>query len=175
MKEFIEQLNWPDYLLAFGILRGAFVGYKQGLLRELLRASFYIASLVVLLAFKDTVTEYVSEHTVLHQTAAQGIVALAMTLGTYFLLKMIGDLVLKIATFDDGFFYKVGGVIAGVARWIILVSLLFYCLERMGITAAVEDVQSSLWAPSIQPWAPRVIEFIRGFVPPLEAVPAPPG
>ena len=113
MAEFIRALNWVDYVILFGLIRGAFVGYRDGIFRELLRIFLYLVTLAIILSFSGNLADYVGDKTFLSPETATVFVILAVALIAYLVLKILADLLLKIFALDGNIFLKLLGLFFG--------------------------------------------------------------
>ena len=81
--EYVKNLRWPDFIIAVGLLRGALVGYRDGLLKELLRILLYIFTLVVILGVYESLTEFVGRNTILNDEVSRGLTLCLIAIFTY--------------------------------------------------------------------------------------------
>ena len=94
MSEFFLSLNWVDILVFFGLLRGAYVGYQSGVLKEIVRMSLYVTTLVMLVMFAETVIDFVRQNTFMSEQFASFLVYVGLALLIYLVLKIATDFLL---------------------------------------------------------------------------------
>jgi uncharacterized membrane protein required for colicin V production len=166
LKDIILSLTWVDYLIIVGLTRGAFVGYRDGLLKELLRIFLYVLTLALLVAFSNIAIDFVFENTFLGEKAARVGVLLSMTLATYWLLKIIMDLILRWAKLEKNLLFSLLGLFAGVMRWVSLLSVVFMAVNYAQIPGLGDDVYAgSVIGVMISEIAPTLVEFANGIIP----------
>lgn len=166
MKEFVLSLTWVDFVIVFGLIRGAHIGYRDGLFKEALRIILYIVAIGVMISFSGIIADYLSENTVLGGETAMGLTVTAVTLITYLALKIITDIILKLAKLDNNFLLKITGLLVGCLRWASILSLIFLLIEKTDI--GTELLEGSKWAGHLKPIAPTVLIQISEVLPGID-------
>jgi len=168
MVELVQALTWVDFVIIFGLIRGAYAGYHDGIVREILRVFWYIVTLAVIVSFSDIAGDYLHRNTFLSPKTANGLSIAAMGLVTYLILKVATDLILKWAALENNFLFKILGLFSGVLRWAGILSAVFYGLSKINAAGLGTDIYlGSQWGRYVAPIAPTVIEFLEGIVPSL--------
>jgi uncharacterized membrane protein required for colicin V production len=166
IQKMVSSLSWADYLLLVGMIRGALVGYCDGVVKEVLRLFLYLVTLGVLLTFSPGAADLLTTNTILGPEISKGIVAGAILLLAYSVLKLIVDLILKWAKLENVLWMKAAGAVLGMARWAYLISCVFWMVQQAGAADLLTDIQvESRWAQKVAPVAPAVIDFVSGVVP----------
>ena len=73
LKELISKLTWVDYLALIALLRGLYVGYRSGVLHELLRVAAYVVTILVTLYLFEPLAQYLTLHTFLNIESARAV------------------------------------------------------------------------------------------------------
>ncbi|MBF0254779.1 MAG: CvpA family protein [Candidatus Omnitrophica bacterium] len=168
MVDYIQSLNWVDFVILFGIIRGAYVGYQDGVVKEILRIFLYLVTLVVLHGFSGVSSEYIYRNTFLGPEVSTALAISAMALITYLVLKIIADMVLKIAGLENNTMFKIIGLFVGMARWAGILSVVFMLITRANVPGLESDIQNgSRWGGWVVPIAPNIVNFISEMVPQL--------
>lgn len=166
VSDFLQTLSWIDYVIAAGIGRGVFVGYKSGGFIELIRYVNLALTLAVIVAFNETLATYVQSHTLLSAELSKKAVIVLLAVITYTLLKWIAGLILKVASMDNNWVMKLIGVTLGGLRWAILLSFALYAMNSLQLLVIGKDVlEKSRWGGVMEPIAPSVVDFANGVVP----------
>lgn len=166
VSEFLQTLSWIDYVIAAGIGRGIFVGYKSGGFVELMRFVVLMLTLAVVVAFNGTLAAYVQSHTLLSADLSQKTVIVLLGLITFMVLSWIMGLILKFASMDNNWVMKIIGITLGGLRWAMLLSFALFALNSLELLVIGKDVlQESRWGGVIEPIAPGIIDFANGTVP----------
>lgn len=166
VKEFILSLTWVDFVILFGIIRGAHSGYRDGLIKEVLRLVVYVIALCVMIAFSGITANFVSANTFLGEDTALGLTGVALVLITYLVLKIITDLILKLAKLDNNFLLKITGLFAGCFRWAAILSLIFLLIDKTD--AGTGLLTGSQWVGYVRPIAPAVLKYASGLLPGID-------
>ncbi len=164
MKEYIFSLSWLDYGILFGLIRGAFIGYRDGFFQELLRIFLYIVTLCVLTAFSSEFANIVTSKTFLGEGTATILVIVAMALITYLVLKIILDFVLRTSELQNNFVLKIAGLFGGMIRWSGLISLSMWSIQKYP-QLPIDILAGSQWAGYFAPIAPTLVEFATKLIP----------
>ena len=151
------------------VLWGFYVGYKGGLLPELLKIAAYLATVIVTLRFREPLAQYLTLKTFLNDTTASAIAFFVLLLGIYFLIRLITILLLKLLKIGQGgFFYRLSGALIGGCRWVILLSLVFMLIDNSPLTSLKTDIhQRSLTGPPLARVAPTLFDFLSTLSPQL--------
>ncbi len=170
MNEIISRLTWADYLTAIAVLRGAWVGYKSGLFPELLRIVGYVVTAVVTLYYYDPVAQLITLRTVLNSTAATALAFFLVFAVTFGITKLASFLLVKILNAGDGgVFYKIAGMLVGMCRWVILLSLTFMLIGQLPLTPLKKDIEEkSVVGQKVAKIAPMLFEYVQSFSPQLK-------
>jgi uncharacterized membrane protein required for colicin V production len=169
-KEFLSTLNWVDYVILVAFLRGAYVGYKEGIIAELLRAFAYVAALLAALGFSPYVAELIQSGLGVDADVARAAGIAVLFALVFLILKLVGIVILKVTKSEPSFLFNFLGLLAGVARWAVILSAVFMLVDRMHITLLHEDITlRSRFAPPFLGIAPTGWDYLQSVVP----VPAP--
>jgi len=172
LKEFLSTLNWVDYVIVLAFVRGAFVGYKEGIFAEIFRFAVYggssIGAVLLAPAFAPTIQKYFK----FDEDPAITVAVLLIAMALFLTLRLTSLLLLKVVK-GGGVLFNLLGMTAGLLRWAVILSMVFMAVKYANVSMVYEDIeQKSRFAQPIIPIAPTVYEYISSVVPSLPAVPA---
>jgi membrane protein required for colicin V production len=157
-----------DLFLALPILFGAFMGFRKGLLLELI--SLFALVLAILLGLKliDTalpvMKEYIGDAGGLLPFVTFLVVFVAIILG----VRVLGLLLKKIIDFTPfGLFDNLLGGVLGALKWCLALSLLLYMSEMAGISITAETAADSVVYPVVlktTPYALSILSYVLPFI-----------
>ena len=162
MKEFFSALTWVDYVTFAALLRGAYVGYRSGFFPELLRIVNYVACLLAAIMFSGILGEYLTLKTFLNGTTAYAISFAAILIGVFVVGKIFRMLMMKLVKAGEGgLLNRVTGMLAAMVRWTVLLSFLFFVIEKSPLDQLKSDVHVKSYAgESISKIAPLMIDYL---------------
>ncbi len=165
MKEFISGLTWVDYLTLIALLRGAYVGYRSGFFPELLRLVNYLACILAALLFAEPLGQYLTLKTFLNATTANTVSFTAILLGVFIAGKLLRIMILKLLKAGEGGLAgRLIGMVASVGRWVVLLSFLFYVIERSPLEQLKTDIHTRSYAgEQISKIAPVMVDYLSKF------------
>lgn len=153
--------------MVIALFRGGYVGYKSGVIAEVLRIAGLIFAIVVTfyyyLSFARTITLYTVFSYLHSQVAAVLLIALAVLIAA----KLISSIVLKIfkVTEGGGIISRSSGMVSGMARWVLLVSLFFLLFEFFPADSLRLDIhQRSYSGAEVAKIAPQLFDFLSTLV-----------
>ena len=169
LKELISKLTWVDYLALIALLRGLYVGYKSGVIHELLRVTAYIVTMVVTLYLFEPLAQYLTLHTFLNIATARVIGFAGALVVVYLLTKILRTILVKLLKVGEGgFFNRVVGAAIGGARLLVLLSFFFMGVDHSPLTQLKADIHTrSLTGPRISEAAPTLVDFMSHMAPNL--------
>ena len=174
IREFISTLNWVDYVIVVAFLRGAYVGYREGLVGELLRVFSYAAAFISAIAFSSSVIPLLEKYLSLDADAARTAAMAIVFIAVFAVLKVLAVIIVRIVKVGEGFLFNMLGLTVGVVRWAVILSIAFMVIERAHITLVYEDISlKSRFAQGLLPMAPTAFDYIASFIPPSPAPAAP--
>ncbi|MHC2990577.1 colicin v production protein [Pontibacter sp. HJ8] len=161
-------MNTFDLFLALPILFGAFMGFRKGLLLELI--SLFALVLAILLGLKliDTalpvMKEYIGDAGGLLPFVTFLVVFVAIILG----VRVLGLLLKKIIDFTPfGLFDNLLGGVLGALKWCLALSLLLYMADMAGISITAETAADSIVYPVVlktTPYALSILSYVLPFI-----------
>lgn len=166
VSDFLQTLTWIDYVIALGVARGAFVGFKSGGFVELLRWGVLMLTLAAVVSFSGTLADYMQAHTLLSEALSEKTVIVVLGLLVFTLLRFITHLILKFASMDNNWPMKILGIVLGGLRWAVAISFALFAMNSTQLfTVDKEDLDKSRWGNAVQPMAPAIVDFATGVVP----------
>ena len=170
MNELISRLTWADYLTAVAVLRGAWVGYKSGLLPELLRIVAYAVTVVVTLYYYDPLAQMITLKSFLNVTSATAVAFFALFVLTFIVTKLASMLLIKILNAGEGgIVYRLLGMLIGACRWVILLSLTFMLINYLPLEPLKKDIdERSVVGQKVAKIAPMLFQYVSSLTPQLK-------
>ena len=167
--EFISRLSWVDYVALIAVLRGCWVGYRSGAFLELLRIVGYIAAVAVTFALRDIVTEFLTVNTFLNQATANMIAVAALFIVVLLVTKILTMMCVKVLKVsENGALNRLIGMILGVTRWLVILSLALMVINYLPAESLKADIHSrSVFGPKIAEVAPTLFDFLSNLSPQL--------
>ncbi len=167
MKDFVSRLTLVDCIVFLAVLRGGFIGYKSGIFPELLRITSYLITAMVTYRFFEPIAQFLTLNTFLNQISAEAVAISALLSLTFLLTKLLTVLLLRMLKLGEGnAASRLIGVLMGICRWLMLLSLIFMLIDRTPFDPLKADIhERSLTGPVIAQIAPVTIEFLSGFLP----------
>ncbi|MFT2009177.1 CvpA family protein [Pontibacter sp. 13R65] len=160
-----------DIFLALPLLYGAFLGFRKGLLLELV--SLFALVLAILLGLKllDTalplMKEFVGDAGVLLPYVTFLFVFIAIIFG----VRLLGLLLKKVLDFTPfGFFDNFLGAVLGALKWCFALSLLLYVSDLAGVGITPETAAGSTIYPYVLKSTPYALDVIGYVVPFVKAL-----
>jgi len=145
---------------------GAFLGYKKGLLLELIGIVALV--LAVLGAFKllhsgiTLLTEYIPEYS----NFIPFIAFIGIFIGIIILVNMIGRMSKKLLDLTIlGVFDNFAGAVLGVFKWAFLISIVMWLTLQVNMTIPEKLIENSYLYPKLVNLAPTVGDYISSVFP----------
>ncbi|UCE03296.1 MAG: CvpA family protein [Candidatus Latescibacterota bacterium] len=157
-------MGWVDLLIVVAMAAMAMIGFRRGLLRQLVELAGLIFGVFLALYLTGGVVENytgpAAEWRITPPLVFIGIVGLAMLLA-----QVIGRIVseiLQVAIF--GWFDQVGGALAGAAKGALWLSIVITVILHMDISRGVNDtVRNSTLAPPLAKLLPAAFEMVEAY------------
>jgi len=131
LSDVISRFNWVDVLILILLFKICYVGFTRGLGSELLPLLGICGVLVITFHFYSQFGSVIANHSPLSGSAANFTTYIALAFITKYIFHLIDILVIKkivnvqiLSIYD-----RIGGVIAGAIRAILLISVLVTALE----------------------------------------------
>jgi len=163
------RLTWVDYVVFFALLRGFYVGYREGIFPELLRIASYMITVLVAFYFYDQVAQQLTLRTFLNNTTATAVAFVALIVAGFFVTLLIRMLLLKLLKVGEGgFFLRFIGLLLGGLRWLILLSFVFMLVDRSPLSQLKKDVHArSVVGEQVSQLGPVIFDFMAHVSPQL--------
>lgn len=160
-----------DILLLIPLLFGAYLGFKKGLLLEIV--SFVALFLAILGAFKllefgmDVLQPYFENW----EQALPIISFILLFIAILLLVNLIGKIVKKILDMTLlGGLDNFAGAVIGLLKWAFGVSLVLWLGESIDISISEEMAQETYIYPIVAAIAPFVIDSISAYMPYIQDI-----
>lgn len=157
-----------DFFLAIPILFGAFMGFRKGLLLELVSLVGLVLAILGGLKLLDTALPLMREFIGDAHGLLPYVTFLVVFVGIILLIHLGGLLLKKVIDFTPfGMFDNVLGGVLGALKWCLAISLLLYVSEMAGISVSKETADASVVYPVViksTPYALDILSYVLPFI-----------
>jgi len=155
-----------DIILLVPLLLGAYLGFKRGLLMELVGLIALI--LAILGAFKllHTGIEFLNRYIPEYGNFVPFIAFVGIFIGILILINLLGHLTKKLMDLTLlGAFDYVAGAILGVFKWAFIISVILWLTTQININIPDKLTEDSFLYPYILNFAPSVGKYVASVFP----------
>jgi membrane protein required for colicin V production len=159
-------MNWLDFLIIIPVAWFAYKGFSNGLILELASLAGLILGIYAALHFSDNVGGFLSSLFTINEKYLPVISFVVTFVGVVIIIYLIGWILSKI--FDLvalGIVNKLFGAIFGIAKGIILVSVVFLVLAHFGGSKPVIPYKTREGSLFYNPVASIMPALFRNFLP----------
>ncbi|WP_420384863.1 CvpA family protein [Roseivirga sp.] len=154
-----------DIILLIPLVFGAFLGFKKGLLLEIIGVLAFILAIIGGFKLMETGMVYLSEYFEDFGQLLPFISFLIIFLAIILLINMLGKLLKKMIDMTLlGGFDKFAGAILGLVKWAIGVSILLWLVNNFGIELPGQDEELVLY-PFLSELGPKLIASLDVVLP----------
>ena len=146
-------MNALDLILIFPLIWAGFRGFKNGLITEVVSIAALVGGIYLALHYTDSIAQYI------HNDAAQ-LIACALIFGGVLLGGYLGGLLAKKITAIPDLLDKILGIVLGVAKVLVLCSLLLIGLKAIDVKNVIlteKVTENSLLYPYMEKSADFII------------------
>lgn len=146
-------MNALDLILIFPLIWAGFRGFKNGLITEVISIAALVGGIYLALHYTDSIAQYI------HNDAAQ-LIACALIFGGVLLGGYLGGLLAKKITAIPDLLDKILGIVLGVAKVLVLCSLLLIGLKAIDVKNVIltdKVTENSLLYPYMEKSADFII------------------
>lgn len=159
--------NWVDVCVVICLIRTSYMGYSRGFAAEFPRLLSLILVIVLTYHFYGRLGQFLSAHSLLlmpPQVAERVSFASLVVLFMLFFMLLCRILRFVIRISGPHAFDVIGGVIIGIARGILLASLILVILQFLFPTYLNKSIyEGSFSGRKVINLAPKTYEFVSGF------------
>jgi membrane protein required for colicin V production len=155
-----------DLILLIPLLFGAYIGYKRGLLMELVGIIALV--LAILGAFKliHSGIEFLQQYIPEHSNFIPFIAFIGIFIGILILVNLIGRITKKLLDLTIlGIFDNLAGAILGVFKWAFIISIVLWLTSQINVTVPENLTENSFLYDYIYNLAPRVGQYVSSIFP----------
>ena len=167
-RSFKTNLNTLDLLILIPLAWGAFNGYRQGLLVEIVAVIAFVAAMIVGFKFLGFGIDLLSPH-ISRELARKLLPWLGFSLiffPTVFLINQMGFALRRSLKYTVlGTFDSVAGAAVGLFTWVFGISVLLWLFSYMGVKMPARHTEGAFLYPYIVPIAPKVMDKAAVWVP----------
>lgn len=159
-------MNILDIILAGLLIVGAVRGYKKGIILEITGLLGLFLAIFGAFQFVDWGVSFMAQFGELNSSILPVVAFIAIFVGILISVYLLGNLIK--ATFHItpfGIFDSLIGGIAGILKWALVISLLFWLIGVLEFELHNEQFQSSVVLPYIILLAPYFLDFIGFLIP----------
>ncbi|WP_242923749.1 CvpA family protein [Pontibacter liquoris] len=157
-----------DFFLAIPIAFGAFMGFRKGLLLELVSLVALVLAILGGLKLLNTALPVMEGFIGDVHGLLPFVTFLVVFVGIILLVRLVGLLLKKVIDFTPfGLFDNVLGAILGALKWCVALSLLLYVASLAGISISKETADASVVYPVVlktTPYALDILSYVLPFV-----------
>ncbi len=173
MNEFLTRLTWVDYVTAMVVLRGLFVGYRDGIFPEILRIASYLATVLVAFYFYEPLGQWITLQTFFNNATSTALAFVGLIIAGLITTKILRSILLKLLKVGQGpFFLRLVGMVFGALRWVIVLSFIFMMIDHSPLTQLKKDIHTrSIVGEWVSQMGPVMFDYM-GHVSPQLGLPA---
>jgi len=171
MSSFISNINWLDIFVLTLLLRTSYIGLRRGFVAEFFKGLGVFLGLVISLHYYYRVSCFICKYTHMSPDFAEFLACLSLSLLIILAFKFIRDAILFLFKIEPkSFLDKSGGIILGLLRAILIISLILFNLNLARINYFKKSIAESLTGSRLIKVGPNIYEwsfenFIRLFFP----------
>lgn len=157
-----------DYFLLIPILFGAFMGYRKGLLLELVSLLALVLAILGGLKFLNAALPIVRDFVGDVGGVLPYLTFIVVFIAIILIVYLTGFILKKIIDFTPfGFFDNFLGAVLGAIKWCFAISLLLYVSDMAGISITDKTASESIVYPVVlkaTPYALNILGYVLPFV-----------
>ena len=155
-----------DIILLIPLVFGAFLGFKKGLLLEIVGVLAFILALIGGFKLMETGMVYLSDYFEDLGQLLPFISFIIIFLAIILLVNMIGKLVKKMLDMTLlGGFDKFAGAILGIVKWAIGVSIILWLVNNFGVELPGQEQENLVLYPFLTELGPKLISSLDVVLP----------
>ncbi|PTX22786.1 membrane protein required for colicin V production [Pontibacter mucosus] len=160
-----------DIFLAIPIAYGAFMGFRKGLLLELVSLVALVLAILGGLKLLDTALPLMAGFIGDAHGLLPYVTFLVVFVGIILLIHLGGLLLKKVVDFTPfGLFDNVLGAILGGLKWCLALSLLLYVSDMAGISVSKDTAAASMIYPVVLKTTPYALDILSYVLPFIKAL-----
>ncbi|RAU81532.1 CvpA family protein [Pontibacter arcticus] len=160
-----------DIFLAIPIAYGAFMGFRKGLLLELVSLVALVLAILGGLKLLDTALPVIASFVGDAHGLLPFVTFILVFAGIILLVRVVGLLLKKVIDFTPfGFFDNFLGGVLGALKWCVAISLLLYVSNLAGISISKETAAASVVYPFVIKTTPYALEILGYVMPFIKAL-----
>lgn len=164
-------LSTFDIFLAIPIAFGAFVGFRKGLLLELISLAALVLAILGGLKLLDTALPVMESFVGDVHGLLPFVTFLVVFVGIILVVRLVGLLLKKVIDFTPfGVFDNMLGAILGALKWCVSLSLLLYVADMAGVSITKETADASVIYPIVLKTTPYALEVLSYALPFVKAL-----
>ncbi len=160
------QVKTLDIILLLPLLLGAYLGYRRGLLMELVGIIALV--LAILGAFKlvHSGIAFLHQYIPEYSNIIPFIAFIGIFIGILIVVNLIGKLTKKLMDMTIlGIFDNLAGSILGVIKWAFMISIVLWLTSQINITVPDELTSDSYLYSYIYNFAPMIGQYVSSVFP----------
>ena len=169
MKDILMRLTWVDYIVALGVLRGFYIGYKGGIFPEVLRIASYIVTALLAFYFYEPLGQHITVTSFFNHSTASALAFVLLLLAGFLVTKVLRILLLKtLKVGQGGLVMRLVGLVFGGLRWLLLLSFIFMLIDYSPLAQLKKDIHTrSVVGKWVSQAGPVIFEYLSHLSPQL--------
>jgi membrane protein required for colicin V production len=160
-----------DIILLIPLFFGAFLGFRKGLLLEIVSLIALILAIVGAFKLLDYGMEVLQPYFQNWEQALPIISFIFLFIAILLIVNLIGKIVKKILDMTLlGWLDNFAGAVIGLLKWAFGVSLVLWMGESIEISVSEEMAEGTYIYPIVASIAPFVVDLISGYIPFIQDV-----
>lgn len=150
-------MNILDYILLIPLVVGAILGYRKGLLMEIIAILSIVVGVLAVLYYSDYAINYLKQWMKGDSWVISGAAVLVMFCLIIFIFYILGSLIKKVLNFTLlGTLDNFAGALIGIFKWGFMAGFILWTLNLAHVTIPENYTKGSLIYPSLS----KSTEFI---------------
>jgi uncharacterized membrane protein required for colicin V production len=166
VKDYFTRLNWVDIFFVICLIRTGYIGFSRGFTAEISRNICAFLTVVLTYQFYGRLGLFLSKYPIVRAEAVDALafILLVISFAAVSILICMGYRIIMKAS-GPHMFEVMGGLIVGVARGILISSLILVCVEFIAPGYVERSIsEASIVGQKLIKIAPGTYEFVSNLV-----------
>ncbi len=160
-----------DILLLIPLIFGAYLGYKKGLLLEIVSLVAFLLAIVGAFKLLDFGIELLKPYFEKWDTALPIIAFILLFIAILLIVNLAGKIVKKVLDMTLlGGLDNFAGAVLGLIKWAFGVSLILWLAESINISISAEMAEGTYIYPTLASFAPYLLDLFSAYLPFIQEV-----
>ncbi|MBK6267036.1 CvpA family protein [Marivirga sp. S37H4] len=160
-----------DILLLIPLIFGAYLGFRKGLLLEIVSLVAFVLAIVGAFKLLDFGIELLQPYFEKWDTALPIISFIVLFIAILLIVNLIGKIVKKVLDMTLlGGLDNFAGAVLGLLKWAFGVSLVLWMAESVDVSISAEMAEGTYIYPTVASFAPFVLDLFSAYLPFIQEV-----